>query len=356
MKKNSEKLITAKDGDNVFPSFKSEKERIKYMSRAYANMSLAKSMSVYYGTPISNEVKSNHSINTVINLELGEIYCGTVKEFNERYMSFDIPGVKDEIISKEPLWQSYQNIQNFLLSHDNKLLFEVRQKENGKFIVSVINAYYRRWNERITKAANGDEYIMAHIDQLVPGGYLCHTDILPLQELTGQNYTASVFIPGSHIVLNIEHDFEKWIGQDVHIIPQKFIDYRVNRWDGTVEKSLVGSRKRVLQIAGMRNMYEIWNFHKLGEKGDVNFTKPSYEGIVTGIINSNKKTGVFVELEDKYITGLLPMDATDLLDYKVGDPINVRFNEFEVQEGKEPFEMRKGKVIKSNVRPIFELA
>ena len=166
MKKNSEKLITAKDGDNVFPSFKSEKERIKYMSRAYANMSLAKSMSVYYGTPISNEVKSNHSINTVINLELGEIYCGTVKEFNERYMSFDIPGVKDEIISKEPLWQSYQNIQNFLLSHDNKLLFEVRQKENGKFIVSVINAYYRRWNERITKAANGDEYINDSADNI----------------------------------------------------------------------------------------------------------------------------------------------------------------------------------------------
>lgn len=356
MKKNSEKLFTAKDDDDVFPIFKSDKERISYMSRAYGNMSIAKAMSVYYGIPVSNEVKSNHAINTVINLELGEIYCGTVKEFNERFMSFDIPGVKEDIISKEPLWQSYENIQNFLLSHDNKLLFEVRQKENGKFIVSVINAYYRKWNEKITKASNGDEGIMVHIDELVHGGYLCHTEILPLIQLTGHNYTASVFIPGSHIVLNIEHDFEKWIGQDVMIIPQKFIDYRVDRWNGTVEKSLVGSRKKVLQIVGMRNMYDIWNLHKLGDNDTVKFTKPSYEGIVTGIINSNKKTGVFVELEDKCITGLLPMDASDLLDYRVGDPITVKFHEFEVQEGKEPFEMRKGKVIKSNVRPIFEKA
>ena len=355
MKKN-ENLITAKDGDEVFPMFKSDKERIAYMSRAYGKMSIAKAMSVFYGEPISNEIKSNRDINTVVSLELGEIYSGTVKEFNERYMSFDIPGVKEDVISKEPLWQSYQSIQNFLLSHDNKLLFEVRQKENGKFIVSVINAYYRKWNERITKAANGDEGIEVHIDELVPGGYICHTEILPLVQLTGQNYTASVFIPGSHIVLNIERDFEKWIGQDVMIIPQKFIDYRVDRWNGTVEKSLVGSRKRVLQIIGMRNMHDIWNLHKLGDSDNVSFQKPSYEGVVTGIINSNKKTGVFVELEDKCITGLLPMDASELLDYKIGDPITVRFAEFEVQEGKEPFEFRKGKVIKSNVRPIFEVA
>lgn len=355
-KKTNEKLILASDCDEVFPIFKSEKERISYMSRAYGKMSIAKSFSVFYNTPISNEVKSSHEINNVINLELGEIYSGTVKEFTERYISFDIPGVKEDIICKESLWDSYQIMQNFLLEHDNKLLFEVRQRENGKFIVSIINAYYRKWNERITKASNGDEGIMVHIDSLVHGGYLCHTEILPLCQLTGKNYTASVFIPGSHIVLNIERDFERWIGQDVMIIPQKFIDYRVDKWTGTIEKSLVGSRKRVLQILGMRNMHDIWNVHKLGENDNVNFTKPTYEGIVTGIINSNKKTGVFVELEDKYITGLLPMNASELLDYKIGDPVQVKFAEFEIQEGKEPFEFRKGKVIKSNVRPIFEIA
>lgn len=353
--KKTNNLLTAKDINTEFPMFNSERERIRYMSNEYGNMSIAKAMSVYYDIQISNETKSNKAINTVTNLEIGEIYLGTVKEFNERYLSFEIPGVKDEIICKEPLWGSYQEISNFLLSHENKLLFEIRSKEQGRFNVSVINAYYRRWNERITKAVNGDEGIMVHIDSLVTGGYLCHTEITPLVQLTGKEYTASVFIPGSHIVLNIENDFEKWVGQDVMIIPQKFIDYRVNKWDGTVEKSLVGSRKKVLQILGMRNMYDIFNLHKISENVTSTFVKPTYDGVVTGIINSNKKTGIFVELEDKYITGLLPLDSSELLNYKPGDFIKVRFAEFEIQEGKEPFEMRKNKVIKSNVRPIFEL-
>lgn len=362
MKKNksNEKLFTAKDCNGEFPMFNSERERIRYMSNAYNKMSIAKAMSIFYGEPVSNEIKQNREINTVVTFELGEIYCGTVKEFNDRYMSFDIPGVKEDIICKEPLWNSYHNINDFLLNHDNKLLFEVRQKDNNKFIVSVINAYYRKWNEKIAKAANGDEGIMVHIDELVNGGYLCHTEILPLKQLTGQNYTASVFIPGSHIVLNIERDFERWVGQDVMIIPQKFIDYKVDKWNGTVEKSLVGSRKKVLQILGMRHMHDIWNLHKLGESNNMNFNRPSYPGIVTGIINSNKKTGVFVELEDKYITGLLPIDSSDLLNYKIGDPINVKINEFEIQDGKEPFEFKKykseNKLVKCNVRPVFEIA
>ena len=87
-----------------------------------------------------------------------------------------------------------------------------------------------------------------------------------------------------------------------------------------------------------------------------NFDKPSYEGTVTGIINSNKKTGVFVELDGKYITGLLPLEASDLLNYKPGDSVIVKVAEFEVQPEKEPFVIGKNnKVIKCHTRPVFEL-
>ena len=58
-------------------------------------------------------------------------------------------------------------------------------------------------------AIKREEGIQVHIDALVQGGYACHTNIVPLCELTGRNYTQSVFIPGSLIVLNIERDFEK---------------------------------------------------------------------------------------------------------------------------------------------------
>ena len=53
----------------------------------------------------------------------------------------------------------------------------------------------------------------------------------------------------------------------------------------------------------------------------------------------------------------MPIDSIDLLDYKPGDSIKVRISEFEVQEGKDAFNYnKKGQLLKSNVRPVFELA
>ena len=357
--KKTEKLLTFENEKDVFNGFTSDKERIRYNSNNYKNMGIAKAFALYYGVNVSNETKMDKSINQVIDIQVGDILVGTVKEFNERYMTFELPGVKDEIISKEGLWPYAAAINAFLVTHDNKLMFEVREKKEGKYYVSVLNAYYLRWVESIERACNGDEGIDVHIDELVPGGYKCHCNIAPLTQLTGQSFTSLVFIPGSHIVLNIEHDFNRWIGQDVTIIPQKFaeyVDYTVGRRNGIVEKSLVGSRKRVLQIMGNHYLHEMWNIHKLGEANLGNFDKPSYEGTVTGIINSNKKTGVFVELDGKYITGLLPLEASDLLNYKPGDSVIVKVAEFEVQPDKEPFVIGKNnKVIKCHTRPVFEL-
>jgi ribosomal protein S1 len=233
-------------------------------------------------------------------------------------------------------------------------MFEVREKADGKYYVSVLNAYYRKWMEAMEAAMNGTKSINVHIDQLVNGGYVCHCDIAPLTQLTGQSFTSSVFIPGSHIVLNIERDFERWIGKDVTIIPQKFVDFvdtKVGSYNHVIEKSLVGSRKRVLQLIGNQYLYDMYNTFN-----DPNVERESYTGIVTGIINSIKKSGVFVELNDKYITGLLPLDSADLLDYKPGDEVTVKIKEFEVQPDKEPFILNKNnKVVKCHTRPVFEL-
>ena len=51
-------LITAADVfDDILESpFKTERDRIKYMSKAYANMSIAKAFSTFYGVEISNEI------------------------------------------------------------------------------------------------------------------------------------------------------------------------------------------------------------------------------------------------------------------------------------------------------------
>lgn len=358
--KNNNRLLTYKDicADDDFPMFSNDADRIKYMKRAYGNMSLAKSFSIFYGVEVAPEIKSNKAINNVQIIELGNIYSGIVKSFGKNGIVFEIPGVKDEIISRENFNDCSDAINNYLINHNNKLLFEVREHKDNKYIVSVISAYYKQWTNNINKAIQHEQGINVHIDSLVKGGYICHTDITPLCQLTGKTYTHSVFIPGSHIVLNIEHDFDKWVGQDVTIVPQKFVEFRRDIKTGLIENSLVGSRKKVLQIVGMNNIHEIYNKWLLASSdARVKYVPETFEGTVTGIINSSNKTGIFVELNDKYITGLMPIDAMDLLDYHPGDPIQVKISEFEVQEGKDPFIYnKKGQLLKSNIRPVFELA
>lgn len=344
-------ILTSKDFEDIFAGFSSERKRITYMSNNYGQMNVADAFAKFYNVDISlDNVKD---VNKVTNIELGMCYWGTVESISKQGITFSMPGVKDEIVSKENFSDCLDYVQNWLFNHDNMLRFEVREKRHGVYYVSVMNGFYKLWSEAVERASKRYETLDVHIDSLTKGGYLCHTVIQPLKELTGKNYTSSVFIPGSNIVLNIERDFERWVGKDVQIIPQKFAKF--SQPGMPVENSIIGSRKLVLQVTGNHNLYEIYNRDRL--VASVGGKKEVFEGTVTGIINSVKKTGIFVELNDKYITGLMPIDALDLVNYKPGDQIKVQVKEFEVQEGKEPFVLNKrGQVINCNTRCVFELA
>lgn len=353
-------LLTAAEVDGIdgFPLFKNDKERIKYITKAYKNFNLAKSFEIFYGLTLDKEVSKKYAktMSIVENIVIGNVYLGTVEEFKKNVLTFTLQGIKEEIICKENFNNNLEAINNYLLTHDNKLLFEVREKKNNKYYVSVINAYYKVWVNNINHAIKYNIPLNVHIDSLVRGGYMCHTQIAPLVELTGSNYTHLVFIPGSQIVLNIEHDFESWIGQDVDIIPQNFVDYYKNFKTGEVEKSLVGSRKKILNIQGMNNLADLYSKYLLTQKSTVKIPDMKFTGTITGVINSRETTGVFVEIDDLYITGLLPIDPMDLLDYKSGDHIEIKIDKFDIQEGQDPFIYnRQGKVIKSNTRVIFKL-
>lgn len=365
----STKLVTNADIEqDIFAGFKNDRERLKYMKKSsYGKMDLINSFAAFYGYAVPEN--SNSSVkyaNKVVHIEVGKIYTGTVKEFTKRYISFDIPaipGQKNEIISKENFTDCRHAVENYLLTHNNQMMFEVIDFVDGKYIVSILNAYYKKWMEHINRSSNGTESIDVHIDSMIRGvnggGYLCHTVIEPLKQITGKTYTSAVFIPGSHIVLNIERNFERWIGKDVSIIPQKFVDFvdvNNNQYNKVVEKSLVGSRKKVLQLMGNQHLYDIFNLHKLGESNNATFIKPTYVGTVTGPINSTKKCGIFVELDDNYITGMLPVDAADLLNYRPGDKVEVSIKEFEMHPYKEPFVIKNNKIVECNVRLVFESA
>lgn len=338
--------------------FANDKERIRYMSNATKNMSIVEAFAKCYGFKVTDEAKEKHETNTVTVIQVGQLYFGRVKNLEKNVLTFEIPGVKEELVAVENFNSCIDELRNYLLTHDNMLMFEAREKRQDKFMVSVCNGYYRYWMELLKDKIQKEQPVNVHIDDLVKGGYMAHINIEPLCEITGKEYTNSVFIPGSQIVLNIEKDFEKWIGEDIQMIPQKVVDFKKDFKTGAIEKSIVGSRKRLLQIEGMQNLYDLWNKQRLAEKhSNVTYVVPTLHGHVTGIINSNNNHGVFVEIDDMNITGLLPLDAKKLLDWHPGDLIDVKIKEFEVKEGKEAFiTSRKGKVIKCNTRPVFELA
>lgn len=347
----SKKKYTFKDLENGDVSFTNEKERIRYMSNTYDKESIADVFSKFYNINIEAH---NSSISDFVEFELGKCYIGDVKEISKHGIMFDFPGVKDEILCKENFNGCLDHLQNYLLTHDNKLAFEVRAHEQGKWVVSILNAMYKLWRNAIDDAIYTKKAISVHIDNLTKGGYLCHTIISTLKDLTGRDYTHSVFIPGSAIVLNIENDFEKWINQDVLVIPQKFMEFRTNYREGVVENSLVASRKALLQLQGNINLYEIYNRYLLSQSDNFKSEPEILQGHVTGIINSGKKTGVFVELDGLYITGLMPVDQMNLINYKPGDSINVYASQFEVKDGVEPFVTnKKGDILKCNTRVVF---
>lgn len=337
--------------------FDNDKERIKKLTKQYANTSIAEAFSNFYNVKI--DVSNKQAKNVTAVLELGKVYLGKVKQFSGDFIEFEVGVVKEDIICKENFNYCYVEVQNYLNTHNNSLYFQVREYKNGKFIVSVINAYYLHWKNMINKYINNETPINVHIDELVKGGYICHTEIEPLSKLTGRTYTHSVFIPGSHIVLNIEHDFDRWVGEDVEIVPQKIVDivpknavdYKKRMQTGETEQSIVGSRKKVLENIGMNNLYNMYINHTQNDEAK----ETIYNGTVTGVINSNNKKGVFVELDGMYITGLMEIDSTDLFKYKPGDKVCVTVKTFEVQENKTPFvfNTKTKNLVKCNTRVVF---
>ena len=92
--------------------------------------------------------------------------------------------------------------------------------------------------------------------------------------------------------------------------------------------------------------------------------KVVYEGVVTGVIHSAKKCGVFVELPSCNITGLVKEDPEKLSEYHPGDLVKVRITSFDeikkydpmVDQMKHviPYVITNGVIQECNLKPVLE--
>lgn len=353
--KNKQTLYTSNElsESNEFPVFTSEKQRLRYMRDNYSKFDLVKAFSVYYNEKTKNKSTVNEF--NVTTLEVGKVVLATVKNWkDDGSLEFEIPGVKEEIVTKECFDKSNLHFQQYLNTHDNMLSVEVREFKRGRWIVSVMNAYYRLWKMSIEHAIKREDGLQIHLNSLTKGGFLGSTIIWTLKELTGEDYTVCCFIPGSQIITGIESDFDKWVGRDIIAVPQKFGTFRA-AVGAKMEESIICSRKRSLQKVGIQNLYTIYTTYMLNNKLQSNTEPQTFNAHVTGVINSNNKQGVFVEIDDKFVTGMLEVPADELLDYTPGMELKVKIKSFDVPEDQEPFVINNNRIIKCLTKPIFAL-
>ena len=93
----------------------------------------------------------------------------------------------------------------------------------------------------------------------------------------------------------------------------------------------------------------------------------TFEGRVTGTkkYDTNKRSGVFIEIPELNITGMVNMDDEELGNYSAGDKVLVRFDGFEeamkynsiTQQVQhiEPYVIEDNKIKKFNIKPILKL-
>ena len=64
------------ENDILNSMFTNDKDRFKFNSRAFATMSIAKAFAKTYGIELSEDVKKDKAMNTVTNIEVGQLYLG----------------------------------------------------------------------------------------------------------------------------------------------------------------------------------------------------------------------------------------------------------------------------------------
>lgn len=135
---------------------------------------------------------------------------------------------------------------------------------------------------------------------------------------------------------------------------------------GTGEMSLICSAKEVIKFQGELIMIRLFN--SWCEDGEVwkTFAAETFEGKVTGVINSAKKCGVFIEIPHLNITGMVAVKPEELVHYKPHATVPVKITGFDEEtyfdytmqqvQHVVPYEIENGVLKKCNLKPILEFA
>jgi hypothetical protein len=94
--------------------------------------------------------------------------------------------------------------------------------------------------------------------------------------------------------------------------------------------------------------------------------KVVYDGVVTGVIHSSKKCGVFVELPSVNITGLVDTPQEVLGEFHPGDSVKVKITSFDELKKYDPmadqvkhvipYRIEDGVIMECHLKPVLEFS
>ena len=354
--KNS-KLNASVPGDQFqWPEFADEKHRIKIYSDRFKDKSVVEAFQEVYGVDLTGV--SNRANELPREFRVGDIVKTRLSNVSKESVKFDDVNYKGTVACAVNLYKYYK-----LRGGSQEIIDAVvTDVKKDRITLDPIKPMTEEWindtvsNPVLQNVLGDPRTIKVKNLQLTAGGFTGKAVIPTTSSFVGEEYTVDAFIPGSQIVLNITDDFEQFVGKDVDV----FVLNYIQKGDGM---SLICSRKAYLTFLGNETMIEMFNRWCENSPKWEKYTKAIHGGKVTGVINSSKKCGVFVEVTDLNITGMVKVPADELVNYKPGQDVAVRLTSFDEEtfynkevgqvQHVDPYVIEDGVLVKCNLKPIL---
>lgn len=316
-----------------WPDSLSESSRIQRNSIVYGDMEIPEAFAAFYN------IKCKHVglfSSQISNVNVGDVVELPISSVTRRCTEFNSPLFRENVVSVVNLYQ-YAKFRNGNYNPNDLVPCKVMYKDDQTIKVDPTQVLYQNWLGRIIGGIK-QQYSMTENRQVTVhnlelhksnrgngGGFIGGLRIDDLSDFLGEDIFTKVFIPGSQIVLNIERNFERWIGQDVDV----FVNNYIPENEGTGMPTLVCSRKALAIHMGNLNKIKMFNEYCLDTPKWKKILETKWKSVVTGIINSSKTTGVFVEIPELSITGMVPVSADVIGMFHPGDEFKVQLRTIE---------------------------
>ena len=352
-----------------WPEYNSDSKRIKMYSKKYKDLSVVEAFEDAYKMKIG---PMPEIVNLVPNeLRVGDMISTHIIAIDKNKVTFDTANIKNNVVSSINLYK-FDKFKHFLPMDTIDAV--VTKVERDKVTIDPISPMVNRWMDPILKdpdiqkvmpneeTGEGPKPILVKNLQLTRGGFMGKAVIPTASEFVGEDYTVDAFIPGSQIVLNITDDFNQFVGKTV----QAFVVNYMAKPGTKDEMTLICSAKEVIKFAGEINM--IYLFNSWCEESELwkKVSSNTYVGKVTGVINTSKKCGVFIEVPELSITGMVATKPEELVNYKPHSNIDVKITGFDEEtyydnfakqmQHVDPYQIENGILRKCNLKPNLEFA